>query len=210
MQLHTIFQRGSEQYPHRLLILCKPPEVIYVQGKLELAGKTAAVVGTHEATADGVKTAYRIGQWLGQHQVTVISGLARGIDTGGHTGCLDGGGRTVAVLGSGLGNVYPPENRGLAERITHHGAVITEYGPEMRTARWQLVARNRIIAALADIIVVVEPWFNRAGKMEVLEQGRLLGRKMVAIDAYLSGKYRHVQSLNVMDALCCCATWLNV
>jgi DNA processing protein len=171
----------DNNYPNRLKTLKKPPVMLYYRGKLSALNKTAAIVGTHAATTEGIDMAFKIGEWLARAGVTVVSGLARGIDTGGHRGCLAGGGTTIAVLGSGLDRIYPPENQDLAEAIARQGAVVSEYEPSARVSKWQLIARNRIIAALADIIIAVEPRFNAQGKMEVLEQARQLHKKAVIV-----------------------------
>jgi DNA processing protein len=161
----------AEDYPHRLLGLPDPPSIVYVRGILPADGKrTVAVVGTHQADAEGIAEAVRWGKGFAERHVTVVSGLARGIDGGAHTGSLAGGGKTCAVLGAGFDNIYPPEHRGLAEAIEKSGALITEYPPRAALTKPRLVFRNRIIVALADAVVVVRLHEDTRGSMEAIRR----------------------------------------
>lgn len=151
---------GDDDYPQRLNnSSCSDcPPILYVVGKCNLNGYRAlGVVGTRRATMHGRETAHRIVCDLGQEQVTIVSGLAYGIDTVAHTAALECGLPTVAVLGHGLDRIYPAANRGLAQRIVENGGcIVTEYtyGTEINAAYFP--ARNRIIAALSDGTMVVE------------------------------------------------------
>lgn len=115
-----------------------------------------AVVGTRAPTADGLATARALGAALARAGVTVVSGMARGIDQAAHRGALDGGGRTIAVLGTGLGVDYPARSARLRSAIADAGALLTELAPGVGPRPWQFLARNRIISGLADATVVVE------------------------------------------------------
>lgn len=162
-------------YPRRLLEIPDPPPLLYVLG--ELGGETAsiAVVGSRNATDYGLETTERLCRQLGQEGVTVVSGMARGIDTAAHEGALDGGGRTIAVLGCGLNTVYPPENRDLFHRITENGAVISEFPLAAGPDPHHFPRRNRIISGLTLGTVVVEAT-RRSGSLITarlaLEQNR--------------------------------------
>jgi DNA processing protein len=130
------------------------------------------VVGSHHADAEGIGEAVRWGKGFAERNVVVVSGLARGIDGGAHTGALAGNGKTVAVLGSGLQKIYPPEHQGLAKEITDHGALLTEYPPATPLTKPRLIWRNRLIVALADAVVVVRIAKATSGSMEAIRRAR--------------------------------------
>ncbi len=163
----------AREYPERLLNLSDPPSILYVRGALPPQNaRTVAVVGTHQADAEGIADAVRWGKGLAERDVVVISGLARGIDGGAHTGSLAAGGQTCAVLGAGFDHLYPPEHVGLAEAIEKTGALITEYAPRATLTKPRLVHRNRIIAAMADAVVVVRLHEDSRGSMEAVRRAR--------------------------------------
>lgn len=148
-------------YPHLLLEIPSSPTILYYQGKVvekENNGITPliGIVGTRKPTEHGRRWTYNISKALAQKGFTVVSGLAEGIDTVAHRGCLDGGGRTIAVLGNGLDRAYPPSNRGLMEEITQKGLIVTEYAYGSRPERGNFPARNRIVAGLCRAILVME------------------------------------------------------
>lgn len=149
---------GDPDYPEGLSALRTPPPLLYVRG--ELAARDAhavAVVGSREPTAEGEAVAERLAGGLAERGFTIVSGLARGIDTAGHRGALAAaGGRTVAVLGCGLRRVYPPENVALAEEIARRGCLVAEVPPEREVSRGLLLARDRIQAALSRAVIVVQ------------------------------------------------------
>jgi len=118
--------------------------------------RCVAVVGTRSPSPAGFARARSLARELAGAGVTVVSGLARGIDTAAHEACLDAGGRSIAVLGCGIGQIYPPENAGLADRIAAHGAVVSQLPPEAPVSPAALRRRNALIAALAAATVVVE------------------------------------------------------
>ncbi|HSG98412.1 MAG TPA: DNA-processing protein DprA [candidate division Zixibacteria bacterium] len=163
----------EEQYPPRLLRLGDPPPLLFVCGQLPDPDKTAiAVVGSHHADAIGIAEAVNWGKGLVARDVVVVSGLARGIDGGAHTGALAGNGTTVAVLGSGFDNIYPPEHRALAEEVTTQGALISEYPPSAPLTKARLVSRNRLIVGLCDAVVVVRVSETTKGSMEAIKRAR--------------------------------------
>lgn len=149
----------DDDYPRILRRMSDPPIVLYVRGewKQEDADRSVAIVGTRHATTYGHLTARKFGRELADAGCTIISGLARGIDTAGHRGALDAGGRTLAIIGSGLGNLYPPENQELADEICNgHGAVISEFPMLMPPGRTTFPQRNRIVAAWSRAILVAQ------------------------------------------------------
>ncbi len=144
-------------YPDLLRQIPDPPEVLFAMGNLELLKSPCiAVVGTRKASPYGRAVAERLSQDLSEAGVTVVSGLAKGIDASSHWGALRGPGSTIAVLGSGIDVPYPPGNRELYKKISREGLVISPFPPGERPLRWNFPRRNRIIAGLSLGTVVVE------------------------------------------------------
>ncbi len=163
-------------YPDRLREIPDPPGVLFVRGRIEPAdGLAVAIVGTRHATHYGREQAERLASGLARAGYTVVSGLARGIDAAAHRGALNAGGRTLAVLGSGVLNIYPPEHVELAEEICQRGAVMSENAPRSPPVAGAFPQRNRIITGLALGVIVVEA-NERSGALisarHAMEQGR--------------------------------------
>ncbi len=149
----------DEDYPDFLRRMSDPPIVLYMRGHWlnSDSDRSVAIVGTRQATPYGMTTARRFGRELADAGCTIISGLARGIDTAAHWGALDAGGRTLAVLGFGMAGMYPEENAELARCIcAGHGAVVSEFPMHMRPSRTTFPQRNRIVAAWSRATLVVE------------------------------------------------------
>lgn len=144
-------------YPRLLREIPLPPPVLYVRGQLKSADELAvAIVGTRRATVYGRQATERFASELAAQGVTIVSGLARGIDTHAHAAALDAGGRTIAVLGCGPDLVYPPENAKLAARIVEQGAIVTEFAPGTQPDAGNFPARNRLISGLSLGVLVTE------------------------------------------------------
>ena len=166
----------DELYPVNLRSIFDPPIVIYLKGELRPEDAIAiSIVGSRRATYYGSSTASDFSSSLASVGVTIVSGLARGIDTQAHQGALKSGGRTIAVLGSGLDVIYPPENRRLFEEIVEKGAVISEFPFGTEPKGYNFPQRNRIISGLSLGVVVVEA-ASKSGALTTanlaLEQGR--------------------------------------
>lgn len=147
----------DEGYPRRLIEIDQPPPVLYVRGELKQQDEVAvAVVGTRRVTRYGTQVTQEIAVALAQNGVCVVSGMARGVDALAHSAAMEAGGRTIAVLGSGLDQIYPPEHRTLAERIVRQGALISDYPPGTKPDATNFPPRNRIISGLSLAVVVVE------------------------------------------------------
>jgi DNA processing protein len=145
------------EYPARLKEILQPPPVLYVRGNvLSQDDLAVAVVGTRRMTVYGRQVTEDIARLLATSGVTVVSGLARGIDGIAHQAALDAGGRTLAVLGSGVDLVYPPEHRKLAEQILENGALISDYAPGTPPDAVNFPPRNRLISGLSVAVVIVE------------------------------------------------------
>lgn len=152
-----ILCREDADYPAGLKQLPDPPIVLYVKGELRSTDAVAvAVVGTRRCSVYGSEQARRFGELLAGIGITVVSGLARGIDAFAHHGAIDADGRTLAVLGTGLGEIYPPENQALAERLVSSGALISELPVRAAVRRENFPSRNRIIAGLSLGTLVIE------------------------------------------------------
>lgn len=147
--------RKHPDYPPLLHEIHDPPGLIYVKGEVPIA-PAVAVVGSRECSRYGRQIAYRLATEMATAGLSVISGLARGIDGAAHRGALDGGGTTVAVLPCGIDRVYPPRHRALAARIVGGGALVTEFEPGTRLHAGTFHQRNRLIAGLAWLTIVVE------------------------------------------------------
>jgi DNA processing protein len=166
----------DDLYPRPLSDLPDPPGVLFCRGAWQASDALAiAIVGSRHATRYGLEQAERLAGSLARAGITIISGLARGIDAAAHRGALDAGGRTIAVLASGVLNIYPPEHVGLADEIAAHGAVISESPPQAAPLSGMFPQRNRIISGLSLGVLVVEA-ANRSGALitarHAMEQGR--------------------------------------
>ena len=153
----TIVRSDEDAFPERLRTTPDPPLYLYVKGTLQPEDRKAlAIVGTRKPTHYGVNVTLRIAEELASAGLTIVSGLARGIDTQAHKGALVAHGRTIAVLGCGIDVPYPPENRGLMEDIARSGAVVTENPFGTKPEAGYFPARNRIISGLAVGTVIIE------------------------------------------------------
>ncbi len=171
----------SPEYPDRLRNIYHPPPVLYLRGSLTSADEwVVAVVGTRRATAYGKEAARHIAGGLARAGVTVVSGLARGIDAVAHRAALDAGGRTVAVLGCGVDVTYPAENRRLMQRITEQGAVLSEYSLGTPPEAGNFPPRNRVISGLSLGVVVVEAG-ERSGALITADYAAEQGRDVFAV-----------------------------
>jgi len=172
--VHLVTQE-QPAYPKLLREIHDPPRALYIKGSLPAEELAVAIVGSRHASLYGMQTAERLAYDVALRGITVVSGLARGIDSAAHRGALRAGGRTIAVLGSGLADIYPPEHTELAAQIAKQGAVISEYPMEMPPVGSNFPRRNRIISGLSLGVVVVEA-AARSGALITadcaLEQGR--------------------------------------
>jgi DNA processing protein len=177
-----VLARTSDTCPEVLADDLEPPQVLFHRGDLEtLAGPRAAIVGTRRCSRYGFDIAFDLGLELAAAGVRVVSGLAMGIDAAAHAGALEAAAAPpVAVVGSGLDVVYPPSNSGLWRRVEELGLVLSEYPLAAKPKAWRFPARNRLIAALADVVVVVES-ARRGGSMYTVEEAERRDRTVVAV-----------------------------
>lgn len=176
----------DDEYPHRLWQLDDAPPALYVQGSIP-EGRAVALVGSRAAHREGTSSARGAAADLARRGVTVVSGGALGIDTAAHEGALEGGGRTVVLLGSGLDRPYPERNLDLFHRVTARGAVVSSFAPGTPPLRGCFPRRNRLIAALADVVVVVEAG-SRSGALQTARWAERLDVPVLAGDTSPGGR----------------------
>lgn len=171
-----IIALGDKEYPENLKSIYDPPIILYVKGNFEEKDNLAiAIVGSRRASIYGLTCAEKFAAELADLNITVVSGMARGVDSASHRGALKAKSRTIAVLGSGLLNIYPPENKKLFEEISEFGTVISEFPLDTKPFAGNFPKRNRIISGLSLGVIVVEASRNSGALITAdlaLEQGR--------------------------------------
>jgi len=194
----TVITLSDPAYPEPLKQIYDPPPLLYVKGELKGEDRYAiAVVGARRCSHYGTMTSERLAAQIAGVGLTVVSGMARGIDTSAHRGALKARGRTIAVLGSGLSRIYPAENTRLAEEIAASGAVISEFPLSMGPHKTNFPLRNRLISGLSLGVVVVEA-ARKSGSLitaaQALEQGRVVFAVPGRVDSYTSrGTHQLIQ-----------------
>lgn len=195
-ELELIDQHGcsivtlyDEEYPPLLKNIDTPPSVLYVKGELKPEdAHSISVVGPREAKDYGSRVSFQLSSQVAKRGLTVVSGLAKGIDACAHRGALDVRGRTMAVLGNGLSRVYPRENRELAEEIMQSGALVSEFPMDIRPESRNFPKRNRIISGLTLGTVVVEAPI-KSGSLITAEHAHKQGRKVFAVPDQILSKH---------------------
>jgi DNA processing protein len=174
----TVLTILDEQYPVNLREVFNRPPFLFVRGRLKPTDDHAiAVVGTREASTEGVKVAGLLCRAFAEAGVTVVSGLARGIDTAAHRATVAAAGRTLAVIGTGIARVYPPENADLADEIVGQGAIVSQFWPSAAPTRASFPMRNAVMSGMAVGTVVVEASSTSGARMQArlaLEHGKRL------------------------------------
>lgn len=178
------------RYPPNLTLAADRPAVLQVWGRLQAEDAAAvSIVGATRPSASSQRLAHELAGGLARAGLTIVSGLARGIDAAAHRGALEAGGRTIAALGCGLRNIYPPEHRGLAQRIAVCGAVVSELDAQAEVTRPYLMARNRITSGLARATIVVESRRD-SGSLQTASFARRQGRLLFAVDQEMEGNQK--------------------
>jgi DNA processing protein len=171
----------DEAYPQRLKEIDQPPPVLYVRGEYLPDDLFAvAIVGTRRVTAYGRQITEELASFLAANGMTVVSGLARGVDAIAHQTALQAGGRTIGVLGSGVDRIYPPEHRALADQMLERGAIVSDYAPGTPPDASNFPPRNRIISGLSLAVVVVEAG-ETSGALITAEFAAEQGREIFAV-----------------------------
>ncbi|MBC2710007.1 MAG: DNA-protecting protein DprA [Desulfosarcina sp.] len=177
---YTIVTQTDHRYPPLLRQIPDPPPFLYVYGTLPATGLNIAVVGSRNATDYGISTTRQLCMDLVRQQVNIVSGMARGVDTASHSGAIAAGGCTVSVLGTGLGQIYPRENRRLFHKIAENGAVVTEFPLDTGPDAHHFPARNRIISGMCHGTVVVEAT-GRSGSLITARLAAEQNREVFAV-----------------------------
>ena len=183
-----IVTRIDEEYPQCLREIHDPPLALYVRGTMESRdSRSIAIVGSRRSTYYGNDTATSLAGQLAMGGFTVVSGLAQGIDTCAHRSAIDAGGRTLAVTGGGLDHIFPPSNKKLAEEISEHGALISEFSFGRRPDKTTFPMRNRIISGLSVGVIVVEAG-ERSGSLITANQALQQGRDVFAVPGRIDSR----------------------
>jgi DNA processing protein len=173
-RLVTVLDRA--EYPSNLRVIPSPPPFLFYRGELRRDdARSVAVVGTRQASEDGRRRARRLTERLTAEGVTVMSGLARGIDSEAHAATLEAGGRTIAIVGTGILRTYPKENAALADRIADQGAVVSQFWPDAPPTRYSFPMRNAVMSGISQGTAVIEASATSGAKMQAriaLEQGK--------------------------------------
>ncbi|MGD8456814.1 MAG: DNA-processing protein DprA [Anaerolineales bacterium] len=177
----TLLTWLDEAYPRRLKEINQPPPVLYLRGEITPHDEWAvAIVGTRKYTAYGQQVAEEVAAFLARNGVTVVSGLARGIDSIAHQAALNAGGRSIGILGNGVDLIYPPENKGLAKQMMEKGAVMSDYPIGTPPESFNFPPRNRIISGLSIATVIIEAG-QRSGALITAEFAVNQGREVFAV-----------------------------
>jgi DNA processing protein len=179
----------NERYPALLKAIEDAPLGLYVMGRLPESGKAAAaLIGSRRCSEYGLSAAGLLGKGLAENGVTVVSGMARGIDGQAHRAAIEAGGETIAVLGSGLDICYPPEHKRLMEDIARHGAVISEYPFGTPPDKFNFPARNRIVSGVSGVVIVVESE-ERSGTSITVSKALEQGRTVMAVPGSVFSRF---------------------
>jgi DNA processing protein len=190
---------GDAEYPPSVLQLDDPPVALYVRGARLAADEIrVAIVGARRCSSLGGEIAHDLGRRLGSAGVCVVSGAAYGIDASSHRGALDAGGRTIAVLGSGIDVGYPRSSADLIERIAQTGSVVSEYAPGVPAEPHRFPARNRIVVALSSALVVVEGAALSGSRISV-DHALDLGREVFAVPGPVTSALAEVPLALIRD-----------
>ena len=201
---------ADARYPSRLAEVPDAPATLHVHGALVDADALAvAVVGSRRATPYGLEVAETLAADLAARGVTIVSGLARGIDAAAHRGALRVGGRTLAVLGSGIDVIYPPENRRLAAEIAERGALLSQFAPGTPPLPQNFPTRNQVIAALSLAVVVVEA-AEKSGSLITARLAAELGREVLAVPGRITAPESRGANRLIQDGAHVAMGWEDV
>jgi len=196
----------NEKYPALLKEIHDPPPVLYYIGELPPEERRrVSVVGSRHCSEYGLYVSEKISRELAAHDITVVSGMARGIDSSAHKGALAGGGKTIAVLGCGVDICYPPENRALYAKIIKNGCVMSESPPATQPLAGNFPARNRIISGLSEAVVVIEAT-EKSGSLITADMALEQGREVLAVPGNITSKLSLGTNKLIKEGACALAS----
>ncbi|MDR1665132.1 MAG: DNA-processing protein DprA [Clostridiales bacterium] len=202
--------REHQSFPPLLKLIPDPPVGIFYMGELpDGALPCAAIIGSRRCSEYGLTSARLLAKPLAQNGVVVVSGMARGIDGMAHKGALEGGGKTVAVLGCGVDICYPKEHRALRADIIRNGCLVSEYPPGVTPMPAYFPARNRIISGLSSVVVVVEA-ARKSGTLITVDQAQDQGREIMAVPGSILSKLSEGTNILIRDGAYPAATYEDV
>jgi DNA processing protein len=205
-----VLTRADPEYPSRLSEVPDAPAALHVRGGLvDEDALAVAIVGSRRATTYGLEVAETLAADLAARGVAIVSGLARGIDSAAHRGALRVGGRTLAVLGSGVDVIYPPENRRLADEIAERGALLSQFAPGTPPLPQNFPIRNQVIAALSLAVVVVEA-AERSGSLITARLAAELGREVLAVPGRITAPESRGANRLIQDGAHVALGWEDV
>jgi DNA processing protein len=205
-----VWRRGVAPYPESLLALPDPPKVLYAEGRADTLDRPCiAVVGTRRPTPYGERVTRGIAVALARGGACVVSGLAFGVDTVAHRAALDAGGATCAVLGTGVDVSYPRPHAHIQSTISERGLLLTEYPPGTGARRWSFPRRNRIIAGLSHLVIVVEA-ARASGALITARVALDLGREVAAVPGPIDAPASQGSNALIRDGACIVADALDV
>lgn len=200
---------ADEEYPLLLKAIPDPPLVLYLKGAIQAEEPSVALVGSRKATPYGLNVTQFLAQDLATAGLTITSGLARGVDARAHNAALQAGGRTIAVLGSGLDVIYPSEHKLLAERISRQGAVLSEFPLGTPPNRENFPIRNRIISGLSHAVVVVEA-SKKSGSLITARMAAEQGREVLAVPGSIFNESSQGCNMLIKDGAALVQNWGDV
>ena len=184
-----ILEKNSDLYPEFLALMDDSPQKLYCIGDIGLLkSRKVAVVGARKCSEYGRQVATKIGSALSRNNITVVSGMAEGIDSFAHSSTIKEKGKTIAVLGNGPDICYPRQNRYIYEEICKNGLVISEYEPGTKANPWHFPRRNRIISAISEAVVIVEASAN-SGSLITAEHAAEQGKEIIAVPGNINSIY---------------------
>lgn len=205
----SIISFEDEKYPALLKLIPDPPAVLYFRGELMVEEPAVALVGSRKATPYGLNVTQYLARDLASAGVTIVSGLARGIDARAHTAAVQAGGRTLAVLGSGVDVIYPSEHKALADKVAENGAVISEFPLGTPPNRENFPVRNRIISGLSSAVVVIEA-SSKSGSLITARMAAEQGREVLAVPGSIFNESSQGCHSLIKDGAALVQSWTDV
>ena len=201
-----LLTKFDNNYPQKLINYSDAPFFLFCKGDLSLLNsKSLSVVGTRKTSNYGRMIANKLVGDIAQHKITIVSGLAYGVDSIAHRKCLECGGKTIAVLGSGLNEIYPAEHKGLADEIAEKGLLISEYPPNKIATKYTFPQRNRIIAGLGDGVLITEANF-KSGTIHTKDYALEYGKNIYSVPGNVDSELSYLTNDIIKSGQASCVT----